>query len=228
MTRVRNEADIITSTLDYYADLCPEGIYVYDDGSTDDTPEICADHPAVRLVTGRSPSSRVIYADQGMNRWETVRGIQSPWILCFDADERVEIDENLPDAQAYTFRLHDFYITAQDEDSHWLDREFCGPEYRDIIMLWQAKLASGFVCREPRLPNGIEVASGGWCRHYGKAISVERFEAKCRQYQNPGFPGGYAEKWAARAGKAVHSESDYGEPLIRWDERREKGIPDHG
>jgi hypothetical protein len=48
--------------------------------------------------------------------------------------------------------------------------------------------------------------------HYGKAVSAEQWDEKCRFYAEL-FPA-YSEKWLARMGKAVHEGvSDFGAPL---------------
>ena len=48
--KARNESHIIQDTLTNWATICDGGIHVYDDCSTDSTPDICRHHPAVREV----------------------------------------------------------------------------------------------------------------------------------------------------------------------------------
>ena len=66
-------------------------------------------------------------------------------------------------------------------------------------------------------------AFGGYCRHYGKAISVEEWEAACDDYER-WFPEPYRSNWRSRKGNAVHAESDFGRPLYTWDEVKSRGV----
>lgn len=219
ITRVRNEADIIADTLDYYAGICDAGIIVFDDGSTDDTPDICEAHEAVECVIRRAAEQRVIYTDQGDCRLRAAYRARGDWILCFDADEWIETDALDGTKDALAFRLFDFYMTP--DGNEWI-----GPEYRDIVMLWRKASMVGIPVREPALLPDSRVGFGGWVRHYGKARGVERWEDKCRMYQQPGYPRAFQDKWAAREGKGLKSDmlSDFGNPLIRWGDREAKGF----
>jgi hypothetical protein len=54
-------------------------------------------------------------------------------MLYFDADEHFYFDEiNWGSDHSYTFRLFDVYITPDDVDKPFIDREYVGCEYRDI------------------------------------------------------------------------------------------------
>lgn len=174
------------------------------------------------------------------------------WVYLFDGDELLELDEinmfgekrpkpkNLrgliemtrgseavPVVNGFLFRLFDFYITAEDVDGTWRDRRWMGPEYRDIMMFFRVVPGVQFNNREPS-NTAAPYALGGWVKHYGKAISVEHWEETCDYYVNN--RGGdllpqFTVKWAQRRGKAVHDgKSDFGGPLITWDQRNEKGF----
>ena len=66
---------------------------------------------------------------------------------------------------------------------------------------------------------GIQIPIHGDIKHYGKAISVQQWEATCDYYIR--FWPKYADKWRKRKGKAVHDQmlSDFGNPLLRWADR---------
>lgn len=223
--RVRNEEDIIEDSLDHMAEVCSRGIVVWDDLSTDRTADICRSHPSVIQVMSRG---RRIYHDQGERRKQCAMSTSSEWILCMDADERL-VDmpvlwDDVVDTSAFFFRFFDFYITEDDVDAHWSERQWIGPEYRDITVLWRRKVWLGQIpVREPLLK--VEPVYAGDVKHYGKARTVARWEAKCDLYTTPGYPLAFREKWAARRGQAIHTVSDFGNPLIPWDERNLAPIP---
>ena len=77
--------------------------------------------------------------------------------------------------------------------------------------------------RETNLPPDARVAEVGWVHHYGKAISVEEWENTCRYYAEH-FPEPYRTKWRSRMGRAIHTESDFGRELIRWEDRDRLGV----
>jgi glycosyltransferase involved in cell wall biosynthesis len=231
--------------LDHVANLVDE-VIVYDDCSTDWTADICEDHPIVgKVIRGKNWSSEpeLRAAAEGTLRQlaylEAVsRG--ADWIYCFDGDEYLELNGASPVrpmlrslidtglADSFSFRLFDFYITPEDVDSHWLRRRWIGPEYRDIMMVFRVAPSIVFFNREPSGVSGRNVVAG-WVRHYGKAISPRHWEETCDYYVN--HRGGtllpeFTEKWKRRRGKAIHNGvSDFGNRLIQWAERDERGIP---
>lgn len=243
ITRVRNEQPIIRETLDHVAKLV-DGIVVYDDCSTDLTSAICAGHWAVkRVIRGERWESQPWERAQAEGKlrqipYEAAVELGADWVYYFDGDEFLEpafpgslsnLIEEYPSAKAFRFRLFDFYITQEDIGLPWHQRRFIGPEYRDILMLFRVHPAIIFLNREPScvLP---PIQVGGDVRHYGKAISVSHWEETCDYYIN--HRGGdllpqFSVKWRNRRGRAVHTESDFGNPLIRWEERAEKGFPLH-
>lgn len=235
ITRVRNEAAIIKNTLDHVAKLV-DHIIVVDDASTDETPMICMAHPAVYKVLlnhhwASDPHGR--RDAEGSLRTKAYReaeALNPDWVYYFDADEYADftgIDFENTDIKAYRLRLFDFYITPADVDAHYLDRQFMGCEYRDILMLFRPHPALVFGEREPNIPQGVRIETAGFVKHYGKAISVEEWEKTCDYYIHN--RGGdvytkFRDKWLARKGKAVHEVSDFGGQLIRWEDRFTKGI----
>lgn len=229
ITKVRNESHIIQDTLDHFAQHV-DGIYVYDDFSTDDTPDICEAHPAVsRVIRGTfwDPDRYAAERDTRQQALEAAQADDPDWILCFDADERIEMpNKDWTQYDGVRMKLFDFYITADDVDKHYSQRHWMGPEYRSILMLYRNLPRISFEFpdqREMRLPSK-RILNAGYVKHYGKAISVEEWESTCDYYANH-FPEPYRTKWANRRGKAIHTKSDFGRPLISWKQKETKGIP---
>ena len=106
---------------------------------------------------------------------------------------------------------------SEDEtDLGYRDRRWIGPEYRLILCLFRPTPRINFVRRIPLGWAGT-VMPAGEVRHYGKAISVDHWEQMCDYYAT--YVPRYAKKWRGRKGKAVHDKSDFGRPLILWEER---------
>ena len=237
LIRVRNEAHIIRDTLDHMAEFCTGGIFVYDDASTDDTPGICKHHEAVRtLILGRNWGGDIDKAPSWKKNavLDAARQEAQPedWLVYMDADERIEFDfsalHGLPSSVvAVRMKLFDFYITAEDKHLGYQRRRWLGPEYREIVMAFQADSGRFFAGRQIKMEANLGyVFDEGYVRHYGKAISAEAWERKCRYYaENYPPKSPRARKWAARRGKAVHTVSDFGLPLIEWADRETKGVP---
>ena len=136
--KVRNESHIIKDTLDNWAPFCTEGIYIYDDVSTDNTVEIAREHPSViEVIEGKfwDPAREKA---EWFNRQQVLLRAQQDsepddWFVYFDADEFIynfnqyELFEN-PSIKAIACRLYDFYITPEDVDKPYTEREWIGPE----------------------------------------------------------------------------------------------------
>ncbi len=236
LTRIRNESDIIKETLDHMATFCSE-VYVYDDCSTDNTVDICNNHHIVKGIVEGKDWDQDRENAEFQNRQEVLElareksDIKSDdWFIYIDADERIEMDWNLfkmnhNRVDAIMMKLYDFYITEEDKDLHYSQRTKLGPEYREILFMFKCSNALGYYMRDQRecaLTPRSRVARLGYVKHYGKSISIQQWEDTCEYYATT-FPK-YADKWNARRGKAIHTESDFGYPLITWDEKETKGI----
>jgi len=233
ITRVRNEALILPDTLDYLGKHV-DAIVAYDDASTDRTLEILRGHPKVALIVANRSWETDIEArrlaegrHRGLLLQSAREGMQFDWMFCFDPDERVTGDlrgytelTHSSDHDGVRVQLFDAYMTAGDQAPYQADREllnfrrFYGPERRDILMLWRNRPEIVFAKREPE---GLErVATGLYCQHYGKSLSVEHWEETCDYYIRH-FPfETYGRKWLERKGRAIHTESDFMRPLYEW------------
>ncbi len=233
LTRIRNEEKIIKDTLDHLSTYCNE-IYIYDDASTDKTLEICRSHPNVTGIIECKIWEEERLNAETKNRQKLLElaqqnATENDWFVYIDADERIEFDWdilNSTKANAVKMKLFDFYITEEDKDKTYIDREWLGPEYREIIMAFKNSKELKYyrpIQREATLPANSIILYKGFVRHYGKAISIEEWEETCDYYIK--YFEKYSAKWAQRKGKAIHSISDFGCKLIKWDEKELKGFP---
>jgi glycosyltransferase involved in cell wall biosynthesis len=214
------------------AEFCNH-IYVYDDASDDLTATIADNHKAVEaiLMNEKWISDRAKAETESRSELLSLAQILSPdtdWFVYMDADERIEFDwnilETIPnDVNGIRMSLFDYYITPEDVDLHYTQRRYIGPEYRNILMAFRNIPGLQYIKpdqRSPIVPGKIMIS--GYVKHYGKAVSVQQWEDTCDYYTNH-FQK-YADKWALRKGKAVHTTSDFGRKLITWNDKQAKGI----
>jgi len=93
-------------------------------------------------------------------------------------------------------------------------------------MLFKADSRVRFTQRIPWHPFS-EPVFGGYVRHYGKAISIKEWEATCEYYVNHRWADRQPklrDRWKARKGKAIHTLSDFGRPLINWKDRKDENL----
>ena len=234
LTRVRNEEKIMQETLDHMSTFCTD-IIVYDDCSTDSTLKICQAHPRILdIIYGKTWDTNRKRAE-----WQNRDALlarakhfadSDDWFIYMDADERIEFDfsilKTLPeDVIGIRMKLLDFYITPFDVGDHYSERRFCGPEFRNILMAFRNLPTLDFSSpdqREVHLRHKGIILHNGFVKHYGKGISVEQWNETC-EYYSKYFPK-YSAKWNARKGKAVHTTSSFGMPLIEWHEKEDKGV----
>lgn len=235
MIRLRNEGDILQDTLDHLATIV-DGVLVYDDSSTDDSVAIALAHPAVfEVIVNRRWRSRHRIWEETANRRILYRRAlrhQPAWVFYSDADERFVGDIGgflrSPEADGVDgvrVALFDAYLTPEDSEpvqrGHaLLDlRKAFGPERRNILMAWRPTARVDYRRPDSREPEGVgeRVVTRFACQHYGKAISVEQWEATCEYYLTH-FPEIYRARWEARRGRAIHHVSDFGRPLHSWSE----------
>ncbi|WP_295123093.1 glycosyltransferase family 2 protein [uncultured Leifsonia sp.] len=231
MIRLRNEQDLLQDTLDHLSGIV-DGIVVFDDASTDRSREIAVGHPhVIEVIVNRhwrrrnriweeTANRRILYA-RAKRHWPA-------WVFYSDADERFVGDirsflQNAgPEVHGLRVNLFDAYMTPEDHAPHregqpLLDfRSSFGPEQRRILMAWRPEASVDFTTRDAREPQGVPgpFVDRFECQHYGKALSEAQWEETCRYYVD-NFPV-YRDKWLARMGKALHTESDFGTPLYSW------------
>lgn len=239
ITKVRNESMIMQETLDHWAKICTGGIYVYDDVSDDNTVEICENHPAVKAVVKGEYWDSDRERAEWMNRQAILRRGQrdaskEDWFVYFDADERLYFDAwdvlFRKDIDVVACKLYDVYITPEDENKPYLDRNWIGPEYRTIVMFFRNDDWIGYDKPDQRIVNlkpDAYVAVAGVIKHFGKGLSVDHWNQTCRYYIDH-WPK-YEAKWRQRLGKAVKKDykSDFGNELIKFNDvlsGREEGF----
>lgn len=235
LTRVRNESLIIADTLEHLDRFC-DGIVVYDDCSSDDTRAVIAKSTArvLALIRGTHWSPDRLLEETRHRRTLAATGIahKADWLLYVDADERLDVDvRGLVQAaptriDGFRLGLLDAYLTQECAEPYKqgplvdLQRVY-GVEERRILMLWRASSPFAFLGADQREPVpgiGCRIAEvPGAVRHFGKAISVAQWEDTCTYYADH-FPEPYRSKWSARIGKALHTASDFGGPLLPWEE----------
>lgn len=231
ITKVRNEAHIIHDTLDSWA-VCCDAIHVYCDNCTDVTAELCRQHPVVKEVI----ESDLMDPDRERAEWYNREAVlasarrwltEDDWLCYFDGDEQLaSFDHDMlrrPEVDVIAIELYDSYITDEDKDlDRWdyRERAYVGDEYMLVPAFYRARRPLRYYRPDQRnidIPSDAVIKVGGKLRHWGKGISVPHFDAKCDYYAET-FGPKYADKWRKRKGHAVHSISDYGRPLVRWDD----------
>ena len=125
--------------------------------------------------------------------------------------------------KAIAARLYDFYITPEDVEKSYKEREWIGPEFRTIVFFFKNSQYIRYSLldqREVTLEPGISIPIYGDIKHYGKGFSVKHWEDTCDYYIK--FWPKYSDKWRQRKGKAVHTDmrSDFGNKLIKWSDRK--------
>ena len=242
IAKIRNEQHIIRDTLDSWAGVCDE-IYVYDDCSSDSTPTICLAHPKVKEVIHSTLFDPDRERAEWFNRqavWSSARRFMGPedWVVYFDGDEHLyDFDRSAlenPHTQIIACPSYDAYVTQEDarlDEWNYAKRlpwvaqeyEFCLYFYRNRpwinFHLPDQRNMSDHATLRAWITDPAMIQMEGKILHWGKGLSVRKWEEKCRYYAET-FGPKYAEKWKARMGKAVHEMSDFGLPLVRWPDVR--------
>jgi len=236
ITRVRNEALILSDTLDFVGGHV-DAIIAYDDASTDRTLELLREHPKVALILANGewePDVKARRMAEHRHRQLLLQcareQLRFDWMFCFDADERITGDLRAfasgPRAEGcdgVSIKLFDAYMTPDDCAPYQPNQEllgfrrYYGPERRDILMLWRNRPEVFFAEGHEREPGGIgRLRTDLYCQHYGKSLSIEHWEETCDYYIKH-FPfDTYGRKWTERKGKGIHTESDFQRPLYEW------------
>lgn len=239
IVKARNEAHIIQDALDSWAEVC-DAIHVYCDHCDDrgSTAMLAKGHPAVVEVV----ESDLLDPDRERAEWFNRRWVlqsalrfmdcsskSQDWIVYFDADEILDqFDTGVLDPDRVCMvacHSYDCYITPEDKDVsewHWKERRWFSREYQWSPYFYSCRIPLDFYKPDQRnmdLPRGSTHALHGLVRHYGKGLSVKKWDEKCQYYAEV-FGPKYAAKWEARKGQAVKVDmkSDFGLPLATWEE----------
>lgn len=240
--KARNEEHILQDTLDNWAQYCDGGIYIYMDVCTDRSVEIAKAHPAVAEVV----ESTLYDPDRERAEWYCRQVVlhsaqrfatAEDWIVYFDADEHLErfnrevlTDKNIC---AIACKSYDAYITPEDahlEAEDYRLRRWVSQEFQYSPYFYRCSLPLRFWKPDQRnmeVPPDQPRMLHGLVHHWGKAISVKKWDEKCQYYADV-FGPKYADKWAKRYGQAVKEDmkSDFGRPLMLWEDVLQGKAPD--
>ncbi|WML35489.1 glycosyltransferase [Clostridium sp. OS1-26] len=187
---VKNEADRYLENVLKYAAQYIDRAVILDDGSTDNTVEVC------KRILKDIPLTIVSNKVSGFNNevnlrkqlWDMAVKTNPDWILCLDADEifedkvKYEITNliNQPYYDYYDFRLYDFWDKEHyREDKYWCAHKY----YRSFLVRYQPNFI--YVWNETpvhcgRLPLNIYNLPGAISnlriKHYGWCNEKERIE----------------------------------------------------
>lgn len=229
--KVWNEIEIINDALDHIAELA-DVVIVWDDASDDGTTEAVMNHPGVTHMMGTDDRSGSRTVAQGRTLQILLKKAMEynpDWILQMDADERIEaLPPNFEDYDGVRMKLYDFYITEEDVHLPYTERQWLGPEFRSILMMYRPFPGMAYGEGDQRemwgVPKTHRILHSGYVKHYSKAVSEARWERLCEYYATT-FPEPYTAKWENRRGKAIHTDmSDFDRPLIRWEDREKLGV----
>lgn len=222
---VRNESGrYLRQALERHRRFIDDAVII-DDGSTDDTPEICQralEGVPLRLIrNGESRFGREVLLRK--QQWEETIAAQPEWILNLDADEWFEdrfgdeVGALLADRDSdlISFRLYDFWNEgAYREDRFWQAHLYYRPfllRYRpDFAYRW--KDADQHCGRFPEnvyeLPNKISPLR---LKHFGWATAADRVN-KFQRYMRFDPEGKYG--WLEQ----YYSILDEHPQLVKWEE----------
>ncbi|MBR3320097.1 glycosyltransferase family 2 protein [Candidatus Saccharibacteria bacterium] len=244
MIRIKNESLILDDTLNNLERIV-DGFILLDDNSSDDSVEIAKHHSKCLAIIRHK---KTVEGDRSMEEsihrqllLDEARKYNPDWLFYQDADERIEDTEAFREymlentdnerVSGIKLSLFDAYMTKNDMEPYEKGelfgfRKMFGRERRDILMAWKNTESATFKTKaDMREPDGIDLAkveTRFYVQHYGKAISEDQWEETCDYYVKH-FPG-YAKKWEARKGKAVHDKySDFGTELMTWNEVKKDG-----
>jgi glycosyltransferase involved in cell wall biosynthesis len=234
--RIRDEANILQDTLAHISQFADK-ICVYDDCSEDESLDILLKHPKVGLIIKNNLwlpeiENRLMEETRhrGLLLQEAKNRCSIKWVMCCDADERYEgpikefvMSDSFYQIDGVRFELYDAYASGECNEMYSqgnklvdLKRKY-GPECREILMLWRNKPNIDFIGLDQREPTNVNnIYTLFKCKHFGKAISENQWERKCKYYTDhfPWIP--YGIKWSSRVGKFIHTLSDFGRPLYDW------------
>ncbi len=187
---VKNEADIIEYTLTEAARWC-DNIYVFDNGSADETWDVVKRLAAtvgniVPFKQDGRPFDNNLRAEV-YNHYKS-RAVDGDWWCRLDGDEVYADDPRLflarvPRAYHVVWAVHlQFYLTPSDVDQLSSAQE--KPSAVDASSLPRSYAANASETRFFRHRQRLEWAQGAWPRHLG-LVFPERIRVKHFQYRSP-------------------------------------------
>ncbi|MNI11882.1 Glycosyl transferase family 2 [compost metagenome] len=207
---VKNESGrYLKQALEQHRQYIDDAVII-DDGSTDDTPEMCLqmlDGIPVKLIRNEVSkfSNEITLRKQ---QWEETLSVNPEWILNLDADEWFEnqfteqLDLLLEQKEIglFSFRLYDFWnSTSYREDQFWQAHLYYRPfllRYQpDFLYTWDetSQHCGRFPNNIYQIPNQLSALR---LKHLGWANSTDRVE-KFKRYLllDPEFKHGWKEQY---------------------------------
>jgi len=223
ISRVYNEEAMIQDFILHYLPFATGGFWFFNDGSIDNTLDEIQKFKTSNIISSLRTSAIDSHAAQNEQRRVIIEHAikhlnENDYFMLLDVDEFIDFTINplMITSDAVNFKLFDLYITPEDKELEWTEREYIGPEYRNIIMMVRVG-AYRTLENDRTIIHSGNIVEGGYVKHIGKGFSEAYWERKCEHYATPGMPGKYQSKWEARKGKAIHTSSDFGRDLIPWD-----------
>ncbi len=220
---VKNEADILRYFARKSAAWC-DRIYVFDNGSTDGTWELCQElaRTSAQVVPFRQDDRRF---DDGLRAevFQHFREDASPgdWWCRLDADE-IYIDDprefldRVPAAHHVVWSVHfQFHLTTADLPRLSLETDGAAPEMNDSN-LPRYYVADASEARFFRHRARLQWPGGAWPRHLG-LVTPERIRLKHFQYRSPAQ---IQLRLDTRRAAAARGWAHFGHSLEkRWEEK---------
>ena len=227
--RIKNVSRWIADSLAETSRIA-DHIVILDDGSTDQTPELCSQFPKVRYYRQIRPLSDQVRDKNKLLKYTLA--LKPDWVLALDGDEVFEkraaqeimkeinsLNPLQPEYSIFRIRLLYFWNDEQhyrDEDSKW------GHFWKDALWTTTGQdlnnihfVPSGFAGNHHcgRIPKGItgnKKKIDAWAKHYGYVYYWQRKQKAdfyLRTEKNPSYLN------------LINGNAEKGMILRRWEER---------
>lgn len=186
---VRNEADRFLRRVLGDLSLYCDAIVVLDDGSTDETPEVCSFH--YRVILHRNPASTFLEDESALRfrLWRLALEAEPDWILAIDADEMLEERfkeerEALLSQEEYdviAFQRHDFW-----SETHYRADDVFSPSHKKMLVRHRPGFDyawDGLATQSDRIPDNLPgpvLWSPLRMKHFGYASPRDRLRKYLR------------------------------------------------